>query len=69
MEPPQCRFVTKINMTCVNGKTGAVEPAKCELLRVWKPENTIETILTTLRKEMQTPANKKLSQPPEGANF
>ncbi|KAK5804032.1 hypothetical protein PVK06_031681 [Gossypium arboreum] len=41
----------KINMTCVNHKTGMVE-SKFRLLSNWPSEYTMEDILTQLKKEM-----------------
>lgn len=38
-------------------------------LRDWKRAYTMETLLLDLRKEMATPANKKLRQPKEGETF
>ncbi|XP_058108282.1 ubiquitin-conjugating enzyme E2 variant 1D-like isoform X1 [Magnolia sinica] len=64
--PPSVRFQTRINMTCVNQETGVVEPALFPMLADWQREHTMEDILTQLKKEMASPQNRKLAQPPEG---
>eukprot|EP01113_Clastostelium_recurvatum_P034044 TRINITY_DN456_c0_g1_i1.p1 TRINITY_DN456_c0_g1~~TRINITY_DN456_c0_g1_i1.p1 ORF type:complete len:139 (-),score=41.76 TRINITY_DN456_c0_g1_i1:171-587(-) len=69
MKPPQVRFTSKVNMACVNQANGNIEPKTFAILSGWNPKYTIETVLTELRREMQSPANKKLPQPPEGTNF
>jgi ubiquitin-conjugating enzyme E2 variant len=46
-----------------------VDPSKFPTLGHWKNSFTIEIILTELKKDMVTPANKKLPQPAEGSNF
>ncbi|KAJ6718933.1 UBIQUITIN-CONJUGATING ENZYME E2 VARIANT 1A-LIKE [Salix purpurea] len=64
--PPSVRFQTRINMTCVNPESGAVEPSLFPMLANWKREHTMEDILTQLKKEMTASQNRKLAQPPEG---
>ncbi|KAJ6914576.1 Ubiquitin E2 variant 1D [Populus alba x Populus x berolinensis] len=68
-KPPSVRFHSRINMTCVNHETGVVEPKKFGLLSNWQRDYTMEDILTQLKKEMTTPHNRKLVQPPEGTYF
>ena len=36
------------------------------MLANWQREHTMEDILTQLKKEMMSPQNRKLAQPPEG---
>lgn len=67
LQPPSIRFTTKLNLGCVNQRTGAVEGFRT--LTNWNPTFTLETVLLELRKEMATPANKRLPQPPEGTEF
>ncbi|MFQ6648936.1 hypothetical protein Gotur_021881 [Gossypium turneri] len=69
--PPSVRFQTRINMTCVNPETkvllnNQVEPSLFPMLGNWRREHTMEDILTQLKKEMMSPQNRKLTQPPEG---
>ena len=68
-EPPKVRFISKINLPCVDDKTGEVKADKFHTLRYWKRSYTMQTLLLDLRKEMATSANKKLIQPEEGTTF
>ncbi|CAG99903.1 Mms2 [Kluyveromyces lactis] len=68
-EPPKVKFVSKINLPCVNSTTGEVVKEKFHTLKEWKRSYTMETVLLELRKEMATPSNKKLLQPQEGTTF
>ncbi|KAF2068709.1 hypothetical protein CYY_009969 [Polysphondylium violaceum] len=68
-QPPKVSFTSKINMSCVNQQSGAIEQKNFPLLNNWAPKTTIENILTEIRKEMSSASNKKLVQPPEGAQF
>ncbi|RZR91378.1 hypothetical protein BHM03_00019482 [Ensete ventricosum] len=64
-KPPTVRFQTRINMTCINQETGVVAPGLFPMLANWRREYTMEDILTSLKKEMLAPQNRKLNQPPE----
>ncbi|CAI4062283.1 hypothetical protein N7582_002092 [Saccharomyces uvarum] len=66
--PPKVTFISKINLPCVNQTTGEIQ-TDFHTLRDWKRAYTMETLLLDLRKEMATPANKKLRQPKEGETF
>eukprot|EP01112_Ceratiomyxa_fruticulosa_P001549 TRINITY_DN11729_c0_g1_i1.p1 TRINITY_DN11729_c0_g1~~TRINITY_DN11729_c0_g1_i1.p1 ORF type:complete len:139 (+),score=18.34 TRINITY_DN11729_c0_g1_i1:175-591(+) len=66
---PTIRFTSKVNMTCVDQANGTIDPKNFPILINWNPKYTIETVLTEIRREMASPANKKLPQPPEGASF
>jgi len=68
-KPPVVRFISRVNLSCVNSQNGAVEPSKFPTLSSWKSSYTLETVLLQLRQEMSSPQNKKLSQPPEGSTF
>ncbi|KAF9587053.1 hypothetical protein IFM89_039739 [Coptis chinensis] len=63
---PTVKFQTRMNMTCVNQETGLVEPSQFPMLADWQRQYTMEDILTQLKKEMMSPQNRKLTQPPEG---
>ncbi|CAK9224367.1 unnamed protein product [Sphagnum troendelagicum] len=67
--PPSVKFHSRINMTCVNQENGMVDPRYFSMLAQWRREYTMESILTELKKEMASPANRKLQQPAEGSMF
>lgn len=66
--PPQVRFQSRINMDCVL-PDGRIDQNRFPVLGNWRREFNMETILTELRRQMAAPANKKLSQPPEGSMY
>mmetsp|Transcript_34797 Transcript_34797/g.103208 ORF Transcript_34797/g.103208 Transcript_34797/m.103208 type:complete len:140 (-) Transcript_34797:365-784(-) len=66
---PDVWFRSKVNMGCIDPRDGRVDSTKFPTLMQWRREYTLETILTELRRDMATSANRKLPQPPEGANF
>jgi ubiquitin-conjugating enzyme E2 variant len=39
------------------------------MLAQWRREYTMESVLTELKKEMASAANRKLQQPAEGSTF
>jgi ubiquitin-conjugating enzyme E2 variant len=55
-------------MSCIK-ENGEVDPSKCSVLAQWKPHFSLEVLLTELRKEMGSPANRKTTQPPEGTTY
>ena len=67
-KPPTVRFVTRINLSSVDQSTGVVQ---CDLPAIsnWNRNMTIESILVNLKNSMASPANRRLSQPPEGSTF
>ena len=67
--PPEVRFVSKINMTCVDPKTGVVNPNKVPAMRTWNRNLGIEQVLGSLRAEMCSEQNRRLRQAAEGATF
>ena len=68
-EPPQIKFVNKINMPGVNQTNGTVDNNAIPALKNWTKNNTIEDALKGIRKEMESSAFKKLSQPEEGSVY
>ncbi|KAJ1306530.1 hypothetical protein OPQ81_007531 [Rhizoctonia solani] len=66
--PPTITFVSKVNLPFV-GPAGKVDPTKLAVLTNWIRENTLETILVQIRREMAAPNNRKLPQPPEGSTY
>mmetsp|Transcript_29506 Transcript_29506/g.68260 ORF Transcript_29506/g.68260 Transcript_29506/m.68260 type:complete len:147 (-) Transcript_29506:179-619(-) len=67
--PPEVRFISRINMTCVDPKTGAVNPNKLPAMRNWNRNMGIEQVLISLRTEMCSDQNRRLRQPAEGTTF
>ncbi|KAJ9663770.1 E2 ubiquitin-conjugating protein mms2 [Coniosporium apollinis] len=67
--PPEVTFVSKINLPCVDQRTGKVDPSKLPCLIQWRRDFTMETILIELRRYMALPQHKKLPQPPEGTTY
>ncbi|BFZ13131.1 hypothetical protein BsWGS_16170 [Bradybaena similaris] len=66
-KPPDVRFITRINMTCVNKETGIVDPRKVDSL--WTPKNcSIKSLLQHIRDMMILKENR-LAQPAEGTTF
>ncbi|DBA65840.1 TPA: hypothetical protein ACH3X2_002871 [Trebouxia sp. C0005] len=68
VQAPQVRFETRVNLSCV-GHNGVVDARTFHVLSNWSSKYTIETILVELRREMASPQNRKLSQPPEGTTY
>ncbi|ODQ77365.1 hypothetical protein BABINDRAFT_15606 [Babjeviella inositovora NRRL Y-12698] len=67
--PPIVKFVSKISLPCVNPEDGSVMIERFSTLANWKRSYGIETVLLELRKEMASPANKRLAQPAEGTTY
>ncbi|GME77794.1 unnamed protein product [Ambrosiozyma monospora] len=68
-KPPVVKFISKINLPCVDQKTGLVPTNKFPLLNGWKRTYSMEIVLLELRKEMAHGVNRKLPQPAEGETF
>jgi ubiquitin-protein ligase len=66
--PPNVRFITKINMSCVD-KHGVVIPSKLPAMRNWNRNMGIEQVLISLRMEMVNDANRRLKQPADGTTY
>lgn len=67
-QPPMVKFQSRVNMDCVLND-GRVNPAAFKVLSSWSRAYTMETVLVELRRQMASPTNKKLPQPPEGSMF
>ncbi|KAF9582710.1 E2 ubiquitin-conjugating protein mms2, partial [Lunasporangiospora selenospora] len=46
-----------------------VEASKLSCLHSWTTRHTLESLLLELRREMSSPNNRKLPQPPEGTTY
>ncbi|CAN0492683.1 unnamed protein product, partial [Laminaria digitata] len=71
---PVVRFVSKLNMGCVDQRSGEVFRNKLQVLAQWNRNYGIEQasregVLVALRNEMAGPSNRRLPQPPEGTEF
>ncbi|KAL6065618.1 Ubiquitin-conjugating enzyme E2 variant 1D [Balamuthia mandrillaris] len=68
-KPPKCKFVSRVNMGCVNQSNGEIDSRKFGVLSNWTSDKSIEDILVGLRDEMLSSHNRRLNQPPEGSTF
>ncbi|KAJ7264384.1 UBC-like protein [Mycena rebaudengoi] len=66
---PTVQFLSRVNLPFVASTTGLVDPARLAVLATWTRASSLETLLVEIRKEMASPANRKLPQPPEGSTF
>jgi len=66
---PTVKFLTKINLGCINSSNGNIDVSKFAVLKNWDKSYTLEHILTGLKNEMASSANKKLVQPKEGEMY
>ncbi|MEW5308359.1 MAG: hypothetical protein WDW38_000327 [Sanguina aurantia] len=57
------------DMNYPEGAPSSGSGARFAMLSSWRREYTLENVLTELRREMSNATNRKLPQPPEGANF
>ena len=67
-EPPSVRFVSRVNLPCVNQSNGYVDSG-LSVFRRWNRHGSIEQVLLAIRSELTKPENRGLSQPHEGATF
>lgn len=49
-EPPTVKFISKVNLPCVNQTSGLVEKSKVSCLSHWKRSYTMETVLLEIRR-------------------
>ncbi|KAH9839975.1 UBC-like protein [Rhodofomes roseus] len=68
-EPPTIQFISRVNLPFVSPVDGKVDPSKLPVLAHWNRNNSIETVLVEIRREMASFNNRKLPQPPEGSTF
>jgi ubiquitin-conjugating enzyme E2 variant len=68
-EGPLVRFLSRINMNCVNSTSGVVDSRQVPILARWTRDYTLKTVLQELRRLMTAKDNIKLTQPPEGSTF
>eukprot|EP00099_Drosophila_melanogaster_P027259 NP_729062.1 Ubiquitin-conjugating enzyme variant 1A, isoform B [Drosophila melanogaster] len=68
-EPPTLRFITKVNINCINQNNGVVDHRSVQMLARWSREYNIKTMLQEIRRIMTMKENLKLAQPPEGSCF
>ena len=66
--PPKVKFVTKINLPCVNQSNGEIVPNSLNILKSWNRDCTIESYLQAIKAEMDKSLSK-IKQPPEGSKF
>ena len=67
--PPKVRFLTKINLDCVDSSTGEILLEKFDIMGNWDPSYSMEAILLGLKDKMTNSNNKSKAQPGEGEMF
>lgn len=48
--PPEVTFISKVNLPCVDQRSGKVDPMRLPCLMQWKREFNMETVLIELRR-------------------
>ena len=66
--PPKVKFVSKVNLPCVNQNNGEIIPGSLDILKKWNRDCTLESYLNAIRQDMEKNLTK-YKQPPEGAKF
>ncbi|GMH51124.1 hypothetical protein TrRE_jg12737 [Triparma retinervis] len=67
--PPLIKFVTKVNLPCVNQRDGTVIEQKLPATKSWNRQMGIHEVLKGIVAEMKVTANRKLAQPRENEEF
>ena len=67
-QAPVVRFVTRINLSCVDQRTGMVT-SDLPAISNWHRNMTIEDVLLGIKSTMTSPQNRRLPQPAEGTMF
>mmetsp|Transcript_7631 Transcript_7631/g.15037 ORF Transcript_7631/g.15037 Transcript_7631/m.15037 type:complete len:143 (+) Transcript_7631:60-488(+) len=67
--PPTIRFTSRVNLACVDQRNGMVDHRQLPCLGNWNRSYGLERLLLELKREMQSPTNRRLPQPQDGANF
>ena len=67
--PPEVRFISRVNMTCVDSKSGVVIFDKLSATKNWNRNMGIEQVLLAIRSEMSSDQNRRVRQPAEGSIF
>eukprot|EP00578_Thalassiosira_sp_NH16_P021442 CAMPEP_0181103836 /NCGR_PEP_ID=MMETSP1071-20121207/15094_1 /TAXON_ID=35127 /ORGANISM="Thalassiosira sp., Strain NH16" /LENGTH=146 /DNA_ID=CAMNT_0023186969 /DNA_START=84 /DNA_END=524 /DNA_ORIENTATION=+ len=67
--PPKVRFVSRIHMNCVDKHTGEILYNRVPATKNWNRNMGMEQILSSLRAEMGSDANRRTRQPGEGLTF
>ncbi|GFF25412.1 ubiquitin-conjugating enzyme spm2 [Aspergillus udagawae] len=62
-KPPTIQFISRVNIPCVDQKTGKVDPDKLPCLAQWKREYTMETILLEIRRRIHGPTATQEASP------
>ncbi|GMH67983.1 hypothetical protein TrVE_jg6037 [Triparma verrucosa] len=68
-QPPLIKFVTKINLPCVNQRDGKIIENKLPATKNWNRQMGIYDVLVGIKQQMSMPANRKLPQPGEDDQF
>jgi len=67
--PPTLRFITRINLPYIDQSNGQAHPNKTPGLGDWKESDSMDTVLTKIRRDLASMSNRKLPQPPEGSTY
>lgn len=67
--PPRVKFVSKINVSCVDPNSGEIVYSRVPATKNWTRNHGIEQVLVSLRAEMGSPENRRTRQPQEGTTF